>query len=276
MRLVKFELDGRCGEGVVVGDLVHVVGNLVAGAADDAPFTLPGLSADALAAASSRGERISLSDVALAVPVDPARKLICVGMNYRDHTAEIAVEVATNPVLFTRSLDSLVAAVRSLCHPRISDSYDYEGEIAIVIGEAGRHIPAVQAMRHVLGYSCFLDGSVREYQRHSLTAGKNFRRSGGMGPWIVTADEVGDHDLALQTRLNGAVVQKARASDMIFGIAETIAYCSRFTRLMPGDVIATGTPGGVGSRRTPPLWMKPGDVIEVEVDRVGLLTHEVE
>jgi 2-keto-4-pentenoate hydratase/2-oxohepta-3-ene-1,7-dioic acid hydratase in catechol pathway len=159
--------------------------------------------------------------------------------------------------------------------PRVSETFDYEGEIAVVLGRGGRHITVESALAHVSGYCCFMDGSVREYQKHALATGKNFIQSGSMGPWIVTADEIGATDLKLETRLNGQTVQSAHLGDLIFGIAEIIAYCSRWTALKPGDVIATGTPGGVGSRRTPPLWMKPGDEIEVEVEKLGCLRNPV-
>ena len=276
MRLVKVERNGKAAAGSMMGDQVTILGSWHACPPDEAPFPVAKLSLGELQALESQSEEtLALSDVQLAVPFNPLSKIICVGMNYRDHTAEIKVDVAENPVLFTRSLDSLVAAEQAIERPKVSETFDFEGEIAIVIGAAGRHIRVEDALDHVFGYTCFMDGSVREYQRHSLTAGKNFRHSGGMGPWIVTSDEVGDTDLSVATRLNGEQVQAANASDMIFGIREVIEYCSRWTELKPGDVIATGTPGGVGSRREPPLWMKPGDTIEVEISGVGILRHSV-
>ena len=276
MHVVKASRDGACAAGVVIGDEVAIVGPWVEGEPSDASFTLPSYALDDLrTAAEAASQRVPLADLRCEVPIDPRRKIICVGMNYRDHTKEIDVEVSANPVLFTRSLDSLVADGDPVVKPLVSDTFDFEGEIAIVIGIGGRHIAIADALDHVFGYACFLDGSVREYQRHSLTAGKNFWRSGAMGRRIVTRDEVEEGGLGVVTRLNGTVVQSAHASDMIFGIAEVIAYCSRFTELRPGDVIATGTPGGVGSRRTPPLWMKAGDRIEVEVAGVGTLSNPV-
>ena len=210
------------------------------------------MEALALLAAQS-SEELPLASVRLAVPVDPLRKIIGVGLNYRDHASESHNELPAEPMLFTRSLDSLVGPGQPIVRPRVSERFDFEGEIAVVIGRRARHVTAAEALSYVFGYCCFNDGSVRDYQRHALMTGKNFWRSGAMGPWIVTADEVGGADLALQTRLNGHVVQSARASDMLFGIAALIEYCSRWTMLQPGDVIATGTPAGVGSRRTPPL-----------------------
>lgn len=276
MKIVKIMRGGASSQGVIDGDAVVVLGEWIAATAEDAPFTLPELSiAQLRERCAAASERLPLSQVRIAVPVDPRRKIICVGMNYRDHTAEINFDGSDNPVLFTRSLDSLVAHDEAVVRPGISETFDFEGEIAIVIGKSGRNIPLGTAKDHIFGYSCFFDGSIRQYQKHSLTAGKNFWRSGGMGPWIVTADEVGDADLPLSTRLNGDQVQHATASQMIFGISQVIAYCSLFAELKAGDVIATGTPGGVGARRVPPLWLKPGDRIEVEVGGVGLLSHAV-
>ena len=276
MKIVKVERANAAAEGFLEGDSVRIVGGWQDGPADAASFTLSARSRselEALYAAST--EIAALSSVTLAVPIDPLAKILCVGMNYRDHVGEIRQEVAANPTIFTRSLDSIVAHDAPIVRPKVSETFDFEGEIAIVIGRAGRHVPTDDAMEHVAGYSCFMDGSVREYQKHSLTAGKNFWRTGAMGPWIVPAAALGVQDPVLVTRLNGGVVQSAHASQMIFGIREVIAYCSRWTPLRPGDVIATGTPGGVGSRRTPPLWMKPGDRIEVEVEGVGTLANSV-
>ena len=276
MKIVKFEMSGRTAEGVLEGDTIHILGGWRHGAADELAFTLPGHSRDDIQRLrDAASEQIPLSSVKLAVPVDPLRKVICVGVNYRDHAGEIKAEEPKNPILFTRTLDTLVAQDQPIVRPKASETFDYEGEIGVIIGREGRHIAEQDTMAHVFGYCCFLDGSVREYQRHALTTGKNFWRSGSMGPWIVTADEIGDTNLALQTRLNGNVVQSAHLSDLIFNIPQLIAYCSLWTVLRPGDVIATGTPGGVGSRRTPPLWMKAGDTIEVEVEKLGSLRNPV-
>lgn len=276
MKIVKVERAGQIAEGLLDGGDVHILGAWREGPAELAPFPLSkrlGEDVDALRAEAR--ETVALASVSLAVPVDPLAKILCIGMNYRDHVGEIKGEVAANPTVFTRSLDSLVAHGQSLVRPTASETFDYEGEIAIVIGREARHVAVDEAMAYVGGYSILMDGSVREYQKHSLTAGKNFFRSGAMGPWIVPAARLGVDDPAVQTRLNGRIVQSAHASQMIFGIREIIAYCSRWTPLRPGDVIATGTPGGVGSRRAPPLWMKVGDRIEVEVDGVGVLSNGV-
>ena len=274
MKLVKVERNDTNAEGLVDGSEVRILGEWRHGPADQASFGLSRLSNAELRALPVK-ETVAFSAVSLAVPIDPLARIFCVGMNYRDHVSEIKLEVATNPTIFTRSLDSLVPHGAPVVRPRVSEQFDFEGEIAVIIGKEARHVRVEDALTHVGGYTCFMDGSVRDYQKHSMTAGKNFARSGAMGPWIVTADEFGAGDPLLQTRLNGVEVQSAHASQMIFDIPFAIAYISRWTPLRPGDVIATGTPGGVGSRREPPLWMKPGDRIEVEVEGVGTLSNPV-
>jgi len=277
MKIVKFSRDGSTGQGLLDGDRIEMIGPWVEGDPADVPFDLSrrlDQSLDALRQGVS--ETIALSSVRLAPPIDPRAKILCVGMNYRDHVSEIKLDVAETPTFFQRYADSLVADGEPVLRPGISETFDYEGEIAIIIGKGGRHIPLEDALGHVGGYSCFMDGSVRQYQRHSLTAGKNFHRSGSMGPWIVPAAAMTTGNPLLQTRLNGEVMQSARAEQLIFDIPHIIEYCSRFTPLRPGDVIATGTPGGVGSRREPPLWMKPGDRIEVEIEGIGILANPVE
>lgn len=217
-----------------------------------------------------------LADARLLPPVDAGTKIICLGLNYQEHAEEAGGEVADNPALFTKFPDALVGGGDELLRPPESPAFDFEGEIAVVIGRGGRRIERRDALAHVFGYTIMLDGSVRDYQAHSIAAGKNFWRSGALGPWIVTADEMPDPaELTLETRLNGAVVQSGAARCMIHDIPSAIAYISRWTPLAPGDVIATGTPAGVGAMRQPPLWMKAGDVIEVHVPAIGTLLNKV-
>jgi 2-keto-4-pentenoate hydratase/2-oxohepta-3-ene-1,7-dioic acid hydratase in catechol pathway len=180
--------------------------------------------------------------------------------------------------VFLRVAESQAGHAQAMLCPRESSKFDYEGEIAIVIGKAGRRIAESNAWEHVAGYSCYNEGSVRDWQRHTsqFTAGKNFAATGAFGPWLVTSDEIRPgEELTLATRLNGQEMQHATTAMMIFPLPRLIAYCSTFAPLAPGDVIVTGTPGGVGSRRTPPVWMKPGDVVEVEVSRVGVLRNTI-
>jgi len=244
---------------------------------EEAPFVLPGWDRAALEGALERAEEdFAFEDVTLLAPVASTARVICLGVNYRDHAQEVNQEAGDCPPLFAKYPDTLVGHEQAIIRPRVSDTFDFEGEIAIVIGRPGRHIPRESAMDHVLGYSCLMDGSIREYQSHSPTAGKNFHRSSAMGPWIVTADEVADASaIELVTRLNGEIVQSATSRDMIFDIPTAIAYISRWTPLRSGDVISMGTPAGVGWARKPPLWMKPGDTIEVALAGIGTLRNTV-
>lgn len=242
--------------------------------------TLDALIADgdmrALPDLLDRKAALPLAGVTLLPPIGPGAKCICIGVNYRLHVAETGREVPENPSVFLKLNDAVVGHGHPLSHPGISDHYDYEGELAVIIGKGGRHIPEADAMKHVYGYSCFNDGSVRDYQKHSVTAGKNFPRSGALGPWIVTADEIPDPSaLILTTQVNGQEVQRSGVDMLIYDIPRLIAYVSAFTVLRPGDVIATGTPSGVGARRQPPLWLKPGDQVEVEISGIGRLSNTV-
>lgn len=270
MRVAKIQRDGKTAHAIIDGDRARIVGTWTTGDAVGTPFDLSTFSG------AATGETLALGDVALVPPAGPLTKLICLGLNYRNHVEETHNDLPENPSLFTKVADALVGHEAPVIRPRVSTHFDYEGEITVVIGKGGRHIAPEDALSHVFGYTIMLDGSVRDYQKHSASAGKNFWRSGSMGPWIVTADEVPDPTkLALQTRLNGQIVQQTTADLMLYDIPTAIAYVSRWTPLAPGDVIATGTPGGVGARRTPPLWMKAGDRIEVEVSSIGTLGNDV-
>jgi 2-keto-4-pentenoate hydratase/2-oxohepta-3-ene-1,7-dioic acid hydratase in catechol pathway len=209
---------------------------------------------------------------------DPGR-VICVGINFLAHIKEMGREPPDYPWLFVRWGDSQVGHGQPLIRPAASKMFDYEGELAVVIGKTARHVKAVDALDYVAGYSCFMDGSIRDWQNHGsqFTPGKNFNSSGSFGPWLVTADEIPDPAvLKLETRLNGEVMQQAPISDLKFDIPALIEYCSTFAELHPGDVISTGTPGGVGFARKPPVWLQPGDVLEVDIDGIGVLSNPVE
>jgi 2-keto-4-pentenoate hydratase/2-oxohepta-3-ene-1,7-dioic acid hydratase in catechol pathway len=228
------------------------------------------------AVAARRKPTVALDHVVLLQVIPDAARVICVGKNYADHAAEMGGPAPTKPNLFMRTTQSLVGHRQSIVAPSASQQYDYEGELAVIIGRGGRRIPVDRALSHVAGYTCFLDGSVRDFQKHSFTAGKNFDSSGACGPWLVPASEVPDpQKLAISTRINGEVVQKATTGEMIHSVAAIISYISTFTHLEPGDVIATGTPAGVGAARTPPKWLKPGDTVEVEIERIGILANTV-
>jgi 2-keto-4-pentenoate hydratase/2-oxohepta-3-ene-1,7-dioic acid hydratase in catechol pathway len=235
-----------------------------------------GVINDAAAAAGATAD-VSLSSVKLLPPIPDPEKIICIGLNYKDHALEAGLKLPEHPSLFSRINNTLIGHDSPLVRPKASTDFDYEAELAVIIGKPGRHIAERDASSHVFGYACFNDGSLRDYQfKHSLTAGKNFFATGGFGPWITTADEIPDPSkLTISTRVNGQRVQHKGTDDMIFSVPAIIAYLSTWTQLVPGDVIATGTPEGVGFARKPPLWMKPGDTIEIEISQIGVLRNPV-
>jgi len=205
-------------------------------------------------------------------------KILCVGVNYRSHIEEMGRDMPDHPVVFVRFAGSQTGHKQPVLRPRISGKFDFEGELAIVIGKPARHVSRADALDYIAGYCCFMDGSIRDWQQHTMqfTPGKNFDRSGSMGPWLVSSDEVVDPTaLTLTTRVNGDIMQEGRVADLVFDIPALIEYCSTFTQLLPGDVIATGTPGGVGAARTPPQWLEAGDQVEVDIPGVGLLINLV-
>jgi len=213
------------------------------------------------------------------LPVIPnPDKIVCVGLNYEEHRVEAKRDKTEHPSIFLRVPESQVGHRQPMLLPPESTMYDYEGEIAVIIGQAGRRIAQADAWNHLAGYACYNDGSIRDWQRHTVqwTAGKNFAHTGGFGPWMVTADEIPPGTvLELTTRLNGAVMQHATTDMLIHSIPAILAYVSTWTTLLPGDVLVTGTPGGVGARRDPPVWMKPGDVVEIDVSKVGVLSNTI-
>lgn len=276
MKLVKVTKAGKAAEGILENGIIHVIGGWHDVPSSELPFTLTKFSLAKCGELMGQSSQfVKAEECEFAVPIDPAAKILCVGMNYRDHVSEIKLDVSANPTIFQRFSDSIVSHEADIVRPHASETFDFEGEIAIVIGKDARHVAATEAMDYVGGYSVFMDGSVRQYQKHSLTAGKNWYRSGSMGPWIIPAARMETLNPSLETRVNGQTMQSAQADQMIFDIPHIIEYCSRFTLLRPGDIIATGTPGGVGSRREPPLWLKPGDLVEVEVEGIGVLANSV-
>ncbi len=231
---------------------------------------------DAVRALSGRdGREYDLDDLGPAVPAP--ERILCLGVNYSEHAIEGGREVPTWPEAFVRGRDSVLAPYADLVKPALSDRFDYEGELGVVIGAGGRYIPADKALDAIAGFVVLNDASAREWQRAGTqwTAGKNFEGSMPIGPEVVTTDEADVTDVALTTTLNGTVMQSARTSQMIVDVPSAVEFFSSFTRLMPGDVIATGTPGGVGFARQPPVWLLPGDVIEVTVEGVGTIRNRV-
>jgi 2-keto-4-pentenoate hydratase/2-oxohepta-3-ene-1,7-dioic acid hydratase in catechol pathway len=231
-----------------------------------------------VAAKAAAARRYPVAGIFWLPPIANPDKILCIGLNYETHRKETGRSEVEHPTVFTRFANSQTAHMTDIIRPRVSHDLDFEGELAVIIGKPGRSIAREAAYDHVAGYSLYNDVSVRDFQRHThqFTPGKNFPGTGGFGPWLMTPDELGPlGTLRLMTRLNGQVVQKATIDQMIFDVPRQIEYCSTFTRLEPGDIIATGTPGGVGAKRNPPLWLKPGDKVEVEIDRLGILENGV-
>lgn len=283
MKLLSFVHQGRETWGAVVGDGVVDLGKkfpqyatladyIASGAYLNAAKDVQGLSVDA-----------PLSGITYLPVITRPEKIICAVRNYMDHHQEVLAagmhrELSEEPPIFLRVWRSQTAHQQPIVRPRVSESLDWEGELAVIIGKGGRNIPEAEAFDHVAGYSCYNDGSVREWQFHAkqIASGKNFESTGGFGPWMVTADEIDPkRQLKLETRLNGKVVQSSHTGHMIFSIPRLINYASTIFTLAPGDVIATGTPAGVGWSRKPPMFMKHGDVCEVEIEGVGTLVNPI-
>ncbi|WP_338617313.1 fumarylacetoacetate hydrolase family protein [Pigmentiphaga sp. CHJ604] len=280
MRLIAFKNQaGAPALGARIGnDVVDLTARGLPATLDELLRDPGGLDA-ARAAANAPGERLALAGLALLPPLQHPAKAFAIGLNYVDHAAESNFAPPAHPVLFQRFPSSWVAHGEAIERPRVSEQFDYEAELVAVIGKGGRYIPKERALEHVAGYSLFNEGSIRDYQFRSnqWLWGKNFDRSGGFGPEFVTADELpaGAAGLRIQCRLNGQVMQDANTRDMIFDVATLVAACSEGMALQPGDMIITGTPSGVGLARKPPVWLKPGDVCEIEVEGVGVLRNPV-
>ena len=249
------------------------------------PGTLQALVASGQAALREAGRvlaqspEIDPSAVRFLPPLGAPSKIVCIGLNYADHTSEVGQQAPSYPTVFARFASSLVGHDEPIVRPRVSTDLDYEGEFVAVIGRGGRDIAKARALDHVIGYSVFNDASIRDYQMRTpqWTVGKNFDATGAFGPYFVTADELppGATGLSIQTRLNGQIVQQASTADMMFDVATQVSLLSEAFTWEPGDIIVTGTPAGVGMGRKPPLWMKPGDVCEVEVEGIGLLRNPI-
>lgn len=277
MKIASFEINERATYGVLVNDTLREPNDAFRAQYPD------------LRAVIAAGAQAELGDVVVDAeyPVEDVRfapcipnpdKVICIGVNFRPHIEEMGHDLPQYPVVFVRFAGSQTGHGCPVVRPTASEQFDYEGELGVVIGKRARHVSREFALDYVAGYCCFMDGSVRDWQYQGLqfTPGKNFDRSGSMGPCLVTADEIPDPStLRLTTRINGKVRQEGRISDLVFDVPALLEYCSTFTELLPGDVIATGTPGGVGAAAKPPQWLKAGDLVEVEIPGVGLLVNPV-
>ncbi|AVW89734.1 fumarylacetoacetate hydrolase family protein [Celeribacter baekdonensis] len=279
MKFISFTRLGESGVGAVVpGGIVDLAGKLSPEIKSLKALIAADLMDAAAAYVEGRAPDFVLSDVTLLPVLPDAGKILCVGLNYETHRAETKRPDAKYPTMFTRYADSQIAHGAPMIMPTVSDKLDYEGEMAVIIGRGGRNISEENALSHVAGYACYNDGTIRDWQRHThqFGPGKTFPGTGGFGPYMVSADEVGDYTkLPIQTRLNGEVMQQATLSDLIFPVERLIAYISTYTPLSAGDVILTGTPGGVGDRREPQLYMKPGDVVEIEIGMLGTLINPI-
>ncbi|WP_282609414.1 fumarylacetoacetate hydrolase family protein [Pelagibius sp. Alg239-R121] len=277
MKLCSFRTGDRTSYGLVSGDAIVDLGARYKDAVTLRQF----LASDGLEKAKTHLEEApdcAMDAVTLAPVITDPDKIVCVGLNYHDHIKETGRTVTENPVLFSRYAGSQVGHGEPMIKPLESDKFDYEGELAVIMGKTGRRISEAEALSYVAGYACYNEGSVRDWQRHThqFLPGKTFAGTGAFGPWMVTADEIPDPSaLTLTTRLNGEVVQHSACDLMIASVPRLISYISTILPLLPGDVIVSGTPGGVGAKRNPPLWMRDGDSVEVEISSIGCLVNPV-
>ncbi len=283
MKLLSFSLDGRETWGAVVGEGVVDLGRRIPECPTLADYIASGRYLQAAKDVQGLAADVPLAGLAYLPVIPRPEKIVCAVRNYMDHHQEVLAagmqrELSEEPPIFLRVWRSQVAHGRPIVRPRVSETLDWEGELAVIIGKPGRDIPEAKAYEHVAGYSIYNDGSVREWQFHAkqIASGKNFEDTGGFGPWMVTADEIAPgRELRLETRLNGEVVQHSHTGLMIFSVPKLIAYASTIFTLVPGDVIITGTPAGVGWSRKPQRFMKPGDVCEVEIEGIGTLVNPI-
>ena len=280
MAFVSFIAEGRATYGIARHNGVFDLGRHIGAAFPDLRSFLTAQSHGRIASLPEPLTTDYATGQFTYLPILPnPSKILCVGLNYEDHRVETKRPVANYPTLFTRFADTLTGHNTPMLLPSNSTSFDYEGELAVIIGKHGFHVPEEKAMDIVAGYSIFNDGSIRDWQRHTnqFTPGKNFPATAGFGPALVTKEEAGPlPEKFIQTHLNGQLVQSAHLGDMIFSIAQVIAYITAFTALSPGDVIATGTPGGVGFTREPPLYMKAGDTVTVTIEDIGTLSNTIQ
>ena len=275
MKLISYRHAGRDSYGIVSGEGVIDAGRRLGSRLPTLRSALEAMND--LKELAGQSADVGLADIEYLQPITDPYRITCIGLNYKKHIEEVGAKTPEYLSMFARAPHCQVGHLGAMVRPRVSDNYDFEGELAFVIGRPGRHIPKERALDYVAGYSILNDGSIRDFQRqHSVLAGKNFWHAGAFGPWLVTADEVPDPSaLTLTTRLNGEVMQQAPTDDLLFTVPDLIAYLSQIWPMEVGDVIATGTPSGVGLGRTPNVWMKPGDNIEVEISGIGTLSNTV-
>ena len=280
MKLISFLRSGSASYGVVVGEKVLDLMPLLGSEAADLKTVIEkNLVPRINGLLASHQPDLTFAELTLLPVIPTPDKIVCVGLNYHDHVKETGRELTEKPAIFLRLNDSQVAHGQNMVRPLESHRLDYEGEIAVIIGKGGRRIQEADAWNHIAGYACYNDGSVRDWQNFTTQwiPGKNFFKTGGFGPWMVTADEIAPNQvMTLTTKLNGQEMQRTTTDMMIHSIPRQLAFISTVIALKAGDVIVTGTPGGVGNKRTPQVFMKPGDVIEIEVDAIGVLRNGIE
>ena len=278
MKFATFRAAGTTTWGLIEGDEAVDLGAVLQGRLPDLKSAIAAGALSGLASQAAQAPRHKLAAIEWLPVIPNPDKILCVGLNYEDHRKETGRSEVENPTIFARYANSQTGHLANIVRPRVSSDLDFEGELAVIIGTPGRYIARGDAFGHIAGYACYNDGSVRDFQRHThqFTPGKNFPATGGFGPWLVTPDETSlDRSLRLVCRLNGETMQDATTDLMMFDTAELISHVSTFCTLEPGDVIVTGTPGGVGHRREPKLYMKHGDIVEIEVEGVGTLRNPV-
>ena len=277
MKLASYVAGGKPLFGAVVGDGVVTLNDKLGGKYADLREALAGGALEEMkkAAAGAKPDH-KLSEITFLPVIREPKKILCVGINYKSHAAESGYEAPALPNIFTRFVDTLTSHEGEQVKPKASNTYDFEGELALIIGKPGRAISRNDALSYVAGYTCFCDGSARDFTKFSLVASKNFPRTGPLGPWMVTTDEIPDPSkLVLKTRLNGQEMQKSGTDMLIHDIPAIIEFCSKWAPLSAGDIIATGTPDGIGGKRNPPVWMKGGDLLEVEISGIGTLRSHI-
>ena len=284
MRYVSFKVGDRETYGVLVDGGIVDLGRRF----NDRYPTLKSLIAagfpDEVDAAAREQADLAESAIEYLPTIPDATNIWCLALNYVEHHDEVQAagrvqELPKQPALFVRSIDSFVGHKQGLEHPRASEQYDYEGELGVVIGKAGRNVPQAEALNYVAGYTIVNEGSVRDWQFHTkqITPGKNWYHSGAIGPWMVRADQISDpHNLRIKTTLNNEIMQNGTTADMVHNINKFVSYLSTITKLNPGDILSTGTPSGVGFSRKPPVWMKIGDLCEVSIENIGVLSNRVQ
>ncbi len=278
MRFVSFSRDGNDGFGAVVDDGIIDLTGQVGGARTLRQLIENAAIGDARSFAAGRSADFALADVTLLPVIPDPSKIICVGLNYHEHVNETGRTIGEHPTIFQRFPDSQIGHLQPMRRPIVSSSFDFEAELAVIMGGGGRHVDPADAISHIAGYACYNDGTIRDWQRHTrqFGMGKNFMHTGSFGPWMVSVDDIPDYrDLTLIMRVNGEEMQRAEGKDMIFDIPSLISYVSKALPWRPGDVLVTGTPGGVGFKRNPPVFLKPGDMAEVEISRIGVLRNPI-